>query len=434
MQYAHARCLAEELELLGVARKKATPSIISWPDGFAEVFDFSYPGSPSARPREFDSIAQIGGDQPHFNYPLRNIPTAAFNVVRRQGGIPHRIGHPLNLQQAIREAYPGAIYLHMAKGWQVHEWRNTAFERTIQVSPTKSRQFPKPLMQTFVNLSLDRDGLVERRFCKGESGFLTECLLQITERVVGFRRGDEKHFYKDLRHEKPGMSPKTRDFRTTGVVVKIETSWFREKGVKGRVADALLDLMLREYSISSQDVHSATTNIALIRDGQHEPVSDTIVFYDAMLGSLRLTEPAYLQFNRLLDQLERSVAMTLNHGLLPPNVVSGLRRWFEQLGEPSLPPEPKLSPGPEGWRQVFAKGSVVTQIDTKGVHRDIEITGYEFVEIEDRLQLFYRHKTNMTGSALVSAAKVKPVGDDWSMVWWNPETGEIRESLDDSEG
>lgn len=322
----------------------------------------------------------------------------------------------------------------MAKGWQVHEWRNTAFERTIQVSPTKSRQFPKPLMQTFVNLSLDRDGLVERRFCKGESGFLAECLLQITERVVGFRRGDEKHFYKDLRHEKPGMSPKTRDFRTTGVVVKIETSWFREKGVKGRVADALLDLMLREYSISSQDVHSATTNIALIRDGQHEPVSDTIVFYDAMLGSLRLTEPAYLQFNRLLDQLERSVAMTPNHGLLPPNVVSGLRRWFEQLGEPSLPPEPKLSPGPEGWRQVFAKGSVVTQIDTKGVHRDIEITGYEFVEIEDRLQLFYRHKTNMTGSALVSAAKVKPVGDDWSMVWWNPETGEIRESLDDSEG
>jgi hypothetical protein len=40
----------------------------------------------------------------------------------------------LGLQQAIREAYPGALYLHLAKGWKVQEWRATSFERAIRVS------------------------------------------------------------------------------------------------------------------------------------------------------------------------------------------------------------------------------------------------------------------------------------------------------------
>ena len=72
MQFAHARCLAEELEMLGITGRKALPTNVTWPNGFAEVFDFAYAGSPAARPREFDQISRIGGDQPHFNYPLRS--------------------------------------------------------------------------------------------------------------------------------------------------------------------------------------------------------------------------------------------------------------------------------------------------------------------------------------------------------------------------
>ena len=93
----------------------------------------------------------------------------------------------LSVQQAIREAFPGAIYLHMAKGWRVHEWRSTSFERAIRVSPTKSPMLPQPLIRTFVNFSLERDGIVEGRFRRGERGFLAECHLQINERVEGFR-------------------------------------------------------------------------------------------------------------------------------------------------------------------------------------------------------------------------------------------------------
>ena len=59
MQFAHARCLAEELEMLGVTGRKALPAAVTWPEGFAEVLEFAYPGgsaapSPGVRP-----------DQPH---------------------------------------------------------------------------------------------------------------------------------------------------------------------------------------------------------------------------------------------------------------------------------------------------------------------------------------------------------------------------------
>ena len=115
MQFAHARCLAEELEMLGVTGRKALPTTVQWPEGFAEVFEFGYAGGPAARPREFDQINRIGGDQPHFNYPLRNVPEDAYKVVHSRGGPAGSADVArLTVQQAIREAFPGAIY----RTWQ----------------------------------------------------------------------------------------------------------------------------------------------------------------------------------------------------------------------------------------------------------------------------------------------------------------------------
>ena len=68
---------------------------------------------------------------------------------------------------------------------------------------------------------------MDGRFRQGERGFLAECRLQVNERVEGYREGGERKLYKDLRQERPGMTPKTRDFRTTGVVMQIKDDWFR---------------------------------------------------------------------------------------------------------------------------------------------------------------------------------------------------------------
>ena len=433
MQFAHARCLAEELEMLGVTGRKELPTNVTWPEGFAEVFEFAYAGGLAARPREFDQINRIGGDQPHFNYPLRNVPEDAYKVVHSRGGPtgPAYVAQ-LTVQQAIREAFPGAIYLHMAKGWRVHEWRSSSFDRMIRVSPTKSPILPQPLIRTFVNFGLDRDGNVEGRFRKGERGFLAECHLQVNERVEGYREGGARKHYKDLRQEKPWMTPKTRDFRTTGVVMRIDEDWFRRPGVKQRVADSLRDLMLREYSISAQDIDAAATNISMIRNGQREAVSDALVLFDATHGTLRLTEPAYLSLDDLLTQLERSVRMT------PPDddrvsreAVAALRTWLDHLEKEDggVPEIEGLDDG-DGWVQVYDVGSVVARRDNQGVLHDMEVVGHEFSVFDDKVQLFYLYKTGRPMKAMTSAEAVQAVGDEWTIVYLNRETGEKRESLD----
>ena len=436
VQFAHARCLAEELEMLGVPGRKALPAAVAWPDGFADVFEFAYPGGPAARPREFDQINRIGGDQPHFNYPLRQVPEDAFKVVHSRGGPagPADVAR-LSVQQAIREAFPGAIYLHMAKGWRVHEWRSTSFDRTIRVSPTKSPILPQPLIRTFVNFSLERDGIVHGRFRQGARGFLAECHLQINERVEGFREGGERRLYKDLRQQKPGMTPKTRDFRTTGVVMRIDEDWFRKPGVKQRVAGSLRDLMLREYSISPQDVDAAATNVSVIRNGQREAVSNAVVLFDATHGTLRLTEPAYLRLIDLLAQLARSVRMTPpDDDRVSAEVVAGLETWLRHLGpEEGATPEIGGFDDGDGWVHVYDVGSVVARRDNQGILHDMEVEGHEFRVFEDRVQLFYLYKTGKPMKAMTSAESVEPVGDEWTMVYLNRETGEKRESLDDEE-
>lgn len=437
IQYAHARCLVEELEMLGVVGRKVAPSSVSWPEDFESIFEFSHPEGRSVRPKEFDAIAQIGGDSPHTNYPLRNVPEEAFNVVHGRGGNPFRVGR-LSLEQAIREAFPGAVYMHMAKGWYVYEWRSTIFERTIRVSPTQSRSGPSPFIRTFVNFGLDSDGLVERRLRLSEGGFLAECHLQITRKVEGFRDQGGRKLYRDLRREKPSMTPKTRYFRTIGVALQIEEPWFREEGIKQQISVAIHQLMIREYSILPQDIGVVSTNIALMRDGQRERISNAIVIFDSVHGSLRLAEPAYLEFSHLLDRLERSGKMSSpGHDLLHPNTVSNLRNWFENLGsEGATEIQLRASDsfiGHEGWYQVYSIGSVVAQRDAQGVYKEVEVSNYEFLDIDGERRLFYQYKTDTTGIARVSAEKIESLGDEWEMVWWNPETGETKESMDDDE-
>lgn len=77
MQFRHARCLSDELDALGATQTRP-PANVTWPNGFRETYEFARPGG--ARPREFDPIAQVGGDGPHLNYPLRNIGEISFKL------------------------------------------------------------------------------------------------------------------------------------------------------------------------------------------------------------------------------------------------------------------------------------------------------------------------------------------------------------------
>ena len=434
IQYAHARCLAEELEMLGIGGRKKLPTKVQWPDGFGEKFDFAYARSPSARPQEYDQVFNIGGDQPHLNYPLRNVAEETFKVGR--GGPAGSIVRieQLSIRQAVREAFPGAVFLSQARGWRVQEWRNTVFEREIRVTKASPFRRPKPYLRTFVNLSLNRDSIVDGHLLSSDRGFLSECHLQITERVEGYKEDDKWFLYKDLRQSKHGMTPKTRDFRTTGVVLRVNESWFKEKGVKDSVADALLGLLQREYSISPNDADCVATNVSEIRQGRRHSLTDAIVIFDSTHGSLRLTEQVYAEFEHLLQLLARSTEMTApNNHVLSPDTIRRMKNWFDRLKNIADSELADLGTTdeaiPEGWLHVFEVGSVVAYRDSKDVSRDITITGRQLMQMDDRLHLVYTYQGNGF-TASIPAERVNAVGDDWNMVYWNPKTNESRDSFE----
>ncbi len=59
VHFAHAKCLADELDMLGVKGRSVPPGNIDWPVNFSDVYDFARVGGGKARPREFDHIAGI---------------------------------------------------------------------------------------------------------------------------------------------------------------------------------------------------------------------------------------------------------------------------------------------------------------------------------------------------------------------------------------
>ena len=118
VQFAHARCLRKEMEVLG-RKSSVPPSGTRWPEGFREILKFARDGWPP----EFDDVAKNGGDSPHFNYGLRDIGEPSYELQNTRRGRGNRIGDII-LRQAIREAYPGFNdYIHGGRAYRILEWR-----------------------------------------------------------------------------------------------------------------------------------------------------------------------------------------------------------------------------------------------------------------------------------------------------------------------
>ena len=123
-----------------------------------------------------------------------------------------------------------------------------------------------------------------------------------------------------------------------------------------------------------------------------------------------------------------------NEHLLASDTIDRLRQWYDRISRAEEGEFAKIKTSntelPEGWIEVYDVGSVVAYRDTKDVLRDIMITGHQLMQMGDGLHLVYTYE-GRGFTASIPGDRVTAVGDDWSTVYWNPETGERRESFDD---
>ena len=428
VQFAQARCLGDEMESLSRDTREA-PRGVNWPEGFSDILRNTRAGYT----REFDQMAQIGGDSPHFNYPLRQLGETNVEIQSGGGGFERPIGN-MAYNQAIREAYPGATYLHMGRPYKVNQWNQGFNKIEIHVAAARNAAPTRPILRKSVTIDLSRTGIIPERLWKGSGGLLAEAQVQVNESVEGYTIGNTRRNYRDELANNPNMRRKQRNFRTTGVVMKIEAEWFADSSLRREVADALRDLLARGRSIAPQDIDSAHTNIALVTDaGLRKPITDIVVVYDSVYGGLRLTENLFDEFSKYVERLSLSDGLSQGNGLVGAETAERLAQWAKDLSaSDDIPLGQIVEPPSDGnWIQVFKPGSLAS-VFILGESFDREIIEPRFVDPFNTgdlvLYYSYRDPSNPRGTSFTPANGVQTgAGDEWGWIWWNPDTGEYRE-------
>ena len=426
VQFAHARCLADEADALG-QNSKEIPTGVNWPEGFQDILRVAREGWP----REFDAMAQVGADSPHFNFPLRQLGETSIEIQQNKGseGFEKELGD-IAYSQAIREAYPGATYLHMGGAYKVNQWNQGFNKLIIRVASVSNPAPTRPILRKSVTIDLSRQGIISGRMKRGLWGLLAEAHVRVDESVEGFTIGNTQYRYRDERARNPNMRRKQRYFRTTGVVVKIEDDWFADPVARQEVADGLRDLLAREHSIAPHDIDSAHTNIALATDAGPQRVTDIAVVYDSVYGGLRLTESLFDEFSRYIERLNLGASLSQGEGIVSAETAELLDIWSRELLDSDDVYTPSVSRAPPdgNWLQVLKPGSLVgVFIGGNPVDREIIEPVYRDFFNTGTPALYYRYLDKDNVNAYTPADTVQAIGHDWEWVFWNPDTGEYRD-------
>ena len=422
MQFAHGRCLATEQESLGMPLQ--VPTSAFWPEGFDSLYAAACPGG--NRSTEFDAINQLGGDNPHHGYPLRNIGELSYQLKIHKDA--ESIGE-VNQSQALRECYPGGTYLHLARAYEAMRWVAGTFEPPyIQIKNTSPHRRTRPRITTWVNTGLG--SVQDSNLLKGDRGFLTESAMLITQRVEGYvdeRSGKSVH-YKELQESNPNLRAQSRNFRTTGVVLCIDHPWFKG-GDKRSFVTKLRDIFVREYGVARQDVGTSWSNTSVQQwDGGGVP-GGCVAIFDETYGSLRLTERIFYQFEHLMDRLIAGARADEDEGLEQLSV--GVKSEYLTFTADSLQQE--LASAPKGYEQVFRPKSTVLYRKVGAMSVDVVIIEPTLMDGELMYQVEIRQKPGQNPvKNLIRASAVEPSANtaDWSYVWWNRETQEYEEPPD----
>ena len=419
MQFAHGRCLATEQESLGVPLRM--PRCADWPEGFEDLYVAACPGG--NRPAEFDAVASLAGDKPHHGYPLRNVCELSYQI--KIGKNTESIGE-VSQAQALRECYPGGIYLHLAKAHEVGGWVTSTFEPYIWVKKTSPQRRTRPRIATWVNTGLNGGDVQDSNFLKGKHGFLTESAMLITQRVEGYVDQADKSFdYKELQQRNANLRAQSRNFRTTGVVLCIDHPWFRGEHKRSFVTK-LRDLFVREYSVAMRDVGVSWTNISVQQwEGRGVP-SGCVAVFDETYGSLRLTERIFNRFDYLMDRLAAGARVDEDEEL--EEIATKVKDEFLAFTVDELQQE--LQRAPKGYEQVFQPGSTVCYRKAGAIAVDVVIIEPTMMDGQLMYQVKIQQRPGQNPVRnLIRASFIEPSANtaDWSYGWWNRETQEYEE-------
>ena len=241
--------------------------------------------------REFDFPDEVLYSQsPHFDIQIRCINDPSYNIVVGYNPTDIPLG-TISYSQILREAYKGAVYLHMTRRYRV---TNISYSKKVVFVDTRCPYaFTKPKAEMFVRERVSSNSGIHKRW--GERLQLNQASLGITEKVAGYvETSGQKSVSVD--YDQPLM----RHFVTDGVVLSLKSlSHLSHSAIVG-LATALENAYPMCYPCAREDIAS----YAWVKGNEEA----RIFLYDNSAGGLALTWPAVENFEKLLELTLASVA------------------------------------------------------------------------------------------------------------------------------
>ncbi|WP_174369138.1 DEAD/DEAH box helicase [Deinococcus sp. JMULE3] len=437
IQCIHAACLARAggehdavMTALGRDTDADLQTPVAWPEGFLDLIERERTGT---LPASLHALRAQGGDRPNLAFPLRDVETS-YRVEVRQGNSPQDLG-TLSYGQVMREAYPGAVYLHATRAYRVT--RINPLSRTVHVRPEKHFSTRPSCLPTLAFPNLDAGSV--HQAARHALLHAVDCDLMISENVTGFeeRRGPNtfQTIYPLDAHQ-TGISYQqarfSRNMYTTGIVLHHPD--LQGDAPRGQLAELILDAFRLTVPFESRDIGVTTDKLRVERPGL--PKGDqVIVIYDQTYGSLRLS--SRLLGDGILARVLQTAVTLAEHDLTAGPVdgnlhlVRGtLQRLAHDAAQPAQTPAwAAATPPPTDGERVR-----VLMEGTKGIcllhdHREMQITQVYYspragLQYKGRLSTDNAWDTHLT---VVPVGGVQAIPGVSALGWYDLDLGEVVE-------
>jgi DEAD/DEAH box helicase domain-containing protein len=319
LEFAHVLCAAIEAQASEHSWNPAAFADLS--PRFQSLLEGERDGGQMLE-RDLFELKTKAGDSPHRIFSLRSGKETTFEIMGWAG----KMGS-ISFPQVMREAYPGAIYYHLATPFRVRSVKRN--KAVVEVSRER-RYTTTPMLQSNVFVTLRQAEALR----SGSTGFLYGGEVQITERITGFRerRGSATH---------TELYGKGSSFHQTAF-----DRWLRSTGVCWTLSDLetppeecgerILATFCTRFGVCRGDL-----GVGRFRCKQNpygpSPVTG-ICIYDRIEGGLRLTDELFLHFSEIAAAAaEQAIAEQADTA-----VIEALRKlalasesWTTQISETS---------------------------------------------------------------------------------------------------
>ncbi len=411
LQYLNALCAAVEANDMGEHYSRQAFATV--PDQFMKFLENEI--QPVERiPDDLYSLKQRSQAGAHIVFPLRTGIEIIFEVLDQNPAVG-RLG-TLTLSQALREAYPGAVYHYMAKPYRVQGINFSS----AKIHVCRERRYTtKPLLQSMVFPKFQGETF---RLLSNEEAFLAETELQVNERVIGLheRRGHNviKHVYGT--GSKYSQRPLTRFFQTTGVC------WYLPDlpgPISEQIARQILDAFCLCCGVETRDLGVGIFHASRSPVAQGQVHGQCI--YDATDGSLRLTQQLMDRFREILSFAGDMITERNDYNETLYEAIDEFYEITSDFHVPDVDPPGTAVPSEGDWVTIIAPGEAGMLVG-RNCPREVVIIkhlytpqGLMYELVSDAPQVQW----------MVSASTVVPIHGRTRLIRLNLMTNEIQDML-----